>query len=187
MTKEHKIIKYNLEDEVQQLKEGGLSYFEIASTIKRNHPMIEDLKGLSPMAIQRYLSSKDEREIQRQLDSGKDPVEDFVDEYRKAIKDIDVKTKELYEYSLKLLNSISESDDDIMKLKAVKEVRDNLDLIRKNQVSLIQFSEKKTNTICNVNLKKEIHVRNLLMNFNKELCSKCRLKIAELLEEDEEI
>ena len=182
MTKQHKIIKYHLEDEVQQLKDNGMSYIEIASTIRSNHPTIKELQGLSAMAIQRYLSSKDEREVEEQIESGKDPVGDFVDEYRKSMDKINVKSEELYNRSLALLETLEQSDDDIMKLKAIKEVRDSLDLLRKNQVSLVQFGEKKTNTIYNVNLKKEIHVKNLLMNFNKELCSRCRLRIAELLE-----
>jgi len=185
MTKEHKIIKYNLEDEVQQLQDAGMSYIEIARVIKQNHPTIEDLGNLSAMSIQRYLASKDEREIQEQLDEGKDPIEDFVEEYRKSMHHINIKSEELYKRSLRLLDTLEQSDDDIMKLKAIKEVRDSLDLLRKNQVSLVQFGDKKTNTIYNVNLKKEIHVKNLLMNFNKELCPKCRLKIAELLEKEE--
>jgi len=186
MSKEHKIIKYNLQDEVEQLQAAGMAYHEIASTIKGNHPEISDLSNLSSMAIQRFLRQKEESKVEESLKQGRDPISDFIEEYRQAMKDINVKSNILYDKSIQLLNSIDQTDDDILKLKAVKEVRDNIDLLRKNQVSLIQFGEKKTNTIYNVNLKKEIHVKNLLMNFNKNLCSKCRFKIAEILEQEGE-
>jgi uncharacterized phage infection (PIP) family protein YhgE len=183
--KEHKIIKYNLQDEVNQLKTAGMAYQEIASTIKGNHPEIADLSNLSAMAIQRYFSSEQEKDIEKSVKAGENPVMDFLEEYRKEMKDINRKSNLLYEKSMQLLNSIDQSDDDFLKLKAIKEVRDNLDMLRKNQVSLVEYGEKKTSTIYNVNLKKEIHVKNMLIAFNKNLCSKCRLKIAELLENEE--
>lgn len=184
MTKEHKIIKYNLQDEVEQLHTAGMAYHEIASTIKGNHPEIADLSNLSPMAIQRYLKNEQEEEVEKAVREGKDPVKDFVEEYREKMKEIDRKSNALYERTVKLLDSIDQSDDDIMKLKAIKEARDGLHLLKDNQVALIQYGEKKVNTINNVYLKKEIHVKNLLMEFNKCLCGKCKLKIAEMLEQE---
>ena len=183
MVKEHKIIKYNLQDEVDQLQTMGMAYHEIASKIKENHPDIADLSNLSAMAIQRYLASSRETKIIEDVKQGKDPVTDFIGEYRQAMKDINEKTETLYNKSIKVLNDIELTNDDIMRLKAIKEVRDNIEQIRKNQVSLVQFGEKKTNTIYNVNLKKEIHVKNLLLNFVKGLCPKCKRNVSEILEE----
>jgi len=100
------------------------------------------------------------------------------------MKEIDMKSNALYERTVKLLDSIDQSDDDIMKLKAIKEARDGLHLLKDNQVALIQYGEKKVNTINNVYLKKEIHVKNLLMEFNKSLCGNCKRKIAEMLEQE---
>jgi len=185
MTKEHKIIKYNLQDEVNQLHTGGMAYQEIARTIKNNHPEIADLSNLSAMAIQRYLSNKNEKQVVEDIKQGKDPIADFTEEYRKAMRDINVKSEILYDESLKILNSVKESPDDMLKLKAIKEVRDNLDLLRKNQVSLIQFGDQKRNTINNVYLKKEIHIKNLLMLLVKDLCPNCKRVVASIVENEE--
>ena len=182
MTKEHKIIKYNLQDEVEQLHTAGMAYHEIAGTIKGNHPEIADLHNLSAMAIQRYLKDKDEKQIVEDVKQGKDPVKDFIEEYREAMKDIDRKSSSLYDRSVRLLDSIEQSDDDILKMKALKEVRDSLHLLKDNQVALVQYGERKVNTINNVYLKKEIHVKNLLMEFNKCLCGKCKKNVADMLE-----
>lgn len=184
MTKEHKIIKYNLQDEVEQLHTAGMAYHEIASTIRGNHPEIADLSNLSSMAIQRYFADSREKEVEQEVREGKDPVKDFAEEYRQAIKDIDIESRELYQRTKKILDSICESDDDIMKLKAVKEARDSLHQLKDNQVALIQYGDKKATAITNVFMKKELHVKNYLMNYTKCLCGKCKLKIAEMLEQE---
>lgn len=180
--KEHKIIKYNLEDEVEQLQAAGMAYHEIASTIRGNHPEIADLSNLSAMAIQRYLKQNEDTKIEESVKQGKDPVSDFIDEYRQAMKDIISKTDKLYGISMDILNSVKESDDDILKMQAVKTAINNLDLMRKNHESLVNNSNSKIKSINNVNLKKEVHVKNYLINFTKYLCPVCRSKISQVLE-----
>jgi len=184
MSKENKIIQYNLEDEVKQLREMNYSVHDIAKRISDNHPEIHSLKNLSGMSISRYIRNAEEKELQGEVTEGKDPVKDFTEMYRDEVDDIHEKTKELYEKSIIILKDIEEGSQDYnVKLKAIKEVRDNLNQMLKNQVSLKQYGERRANTIYNVNLKKEIHVKNLLLNFVNSLCPKCKAKISKLVEE----
>jgi hypothetical protein len=134
------------------------------------------------MAIQRYLADNREKEVELEILEGKDPVKDFAEEYRQAMRDINIKSNALYERTIKLLDSISESDDDIMKLKAIKEARDGLHLLKDNQVAIVQYGDKKVTAMGNIFMKKEIHVKNYLMSYTQCLCPKCKLKIAEMLE-----
>jgi hypothetical protein len=184
--KEHKIIKYNLQDEVKQLQSQGMAYQEIASTLKSNHPEIPDLSNLSAMAIQRYIKQKNENEVIEGVEQGKNPVSDFIVEYRQSMKDIIDKTDSLYEESMAILESVKQTEDNVLKMQAVSTAIRNLDLMRKNHESLVQNSNSKINTINNVNLKKEIHVKNLLVGFTSNLCPSCKLRIAELLEKEVE-
>ena len=183
MTNISKIEKYNLEDETKQLKEMRYTNEEIAKRLRDNHPEIKDLKKLSGMSVGRYFRSVAENKIEKSVEEGGDPVKDFIDEFRVSIENINKKTEDLYNKTMKILDDIeSNSKDDHLRLKAVKEARDSLEQMRKNKVSLIQYGERRTGDIYNVNLKKEYHVKNMLLNFSRELCPKCRSKIPKLFE-----
>jgi len=182
-----KIEKYHLEDEAQQLKDMGFGNEKIASTLVQNHPKIKGIKKLSGMSVGRYFRKKDKEDIVDTVEQGGDPVIDFIQEYRDSISDINKRTKSLYNKSMAILKDIEEnSDDDHLKLKALKEVRDSLEQMRKNNVSLVQYGERRIDTIKEVNLKQEYHVKNLLIGISRELCPKCRAKIPQFLEIEEE-
>ena len=192
MTKENKISRYNLEDEAQQLRDMGNSYKVIADTLKRNHPKILDIQKLSPMAVMRYFDSLEEQKLQEELDVGKDPVKDLTEEFCNSVRDINQRSEAIYHRSIRLLDKLEKDGADSMViLKAIKEVRDSLAEERKNMVALKQYGEKRSLVINNVNLKKEIHVKNMLLSFskdlNKELCPKCRAKLPKVLEKIEGI
>ena len=192
MTKENKITKYNLEEEARQLRELGHSYQSIAETLRTNHPKITDIQKLSAMAIMRYFDALEEKKLQEDVDVGKDPVKDLTEEFCTAVRGINQRSEAIYNRSIRLLDKLeNDGADSTVVLKAIKEARDSLAEERKNMVALKQFGEKKTLTINNVNLKKEIHVKNMLLNFSKdlskELCPKCRTKVPPLLEKLEDI
>ena len=192
MTKENKIVRYNLEDEAQQLRDLGNSYQSVADALAENHPKITDIQKLSPMAVMRYFDSLAERKLQGDLDVGKDPVKDLTDEFCTAVRDINQRSESIYNRSIRLLDDLEAGDaDSVVVLKAIKEARDSLAEERKNMVALKQYGEKKSITIQNVNLKKEIHVKNMLLDFskdlNKELCPACRMKMPIILEKIDDI
>jgi len=192
MTKENKLIQYNLQDEAIDLRKRGSSYLEIAETLKKNHPKIDDIQKLSQMSVMRFLDGNKERELQEQVDLGGDPVKDLTEEFCTAVRDINDRSKTIYNYSMRFLDKLKkENKDNPLILKAIKGVSDSLAEERKNMIALKQFGEKRSMTIQNINLKKEIHVKNMLMSFskdlNKELCPNCRAKMPAILGKLEEV
>jgi len=177
-----KIKKYNLEEETKQLKEMGLSYESIAETLKENHPKITDLKALSNMSVMRYFDGEEENAIISGIDQGDSPVNNLVNEFQNEVRDIHKRSLKLCDRAETLLDEIEKSDDDLLKLKAIKEVRDSYDQLRKNYESLIKFGDNRIKAIQNVNLKKEIYVKNMLVGVTKNLCDSCRRKISKELE-----
>jgi len=177
-----KIRKYGLEEEAQQLKEMGYSYQDIANTLKNNHPKIEDLKSLSNMSVMRYFDTETENTVVEIVETGGNPVSDLVLEFQNEIRDIHRKSERLAIRAEKILDKIEGGKDDALKLKALKETRDSYDQLRKNYESLLRFGDNRIKSIQNVNLKKEVHVKNMLVGLTKNLCDECRRKISEELE-----
>ena len=191
MAKENKIIKYNLEDEAKQLRDYGYSYDKIAKTLAESHPKILDIQKLSPMSVMRFFETYEEMKVQEKVEEGENPVADLTEEFRTAVRDINQRTEKIYHRAIRLLDNLeTDNKDSALILKAIKEARDSLGEERKNMIALKQFGEKKAMAIQNVNLKKEIHVKNMLMTFskdlNKELCPVCRAKMVNVLEKLEE-
>jgi len=179
----NKIIKYGLESEAQSLLDSGLSRAKIAETLRNNHPEIVDLKDLSAMSVQRWIDSKERAKLEESIEQGKDPLDDFMKEYRRAIKDLNLKAERLYNKANKLLDKAELEGDTTTSLRAIKEVRDSLDQLRKNWVSLMQYGTRQTSNIYHINLKKEQNVKIMLLEFSKVLCNECRSKVSELLKE----
>ena len=177
-----KLKKYNLEEEAQQLKDMGYSYEKIAETLKDNHPQIGDIKALSSMSIMRYFDSEEENSITEVIETGGNPVSNLVTEFQEEIRDIHRKSERLANRAEAIFDEIEAGDDNLLKLKALKETRDSYDQLRKNYESLIKFGDNRIKSIQNVNLKKEIHVKNMLVGLTKNLCDECRRKISEELE-----
>jgi len=178
----NKIIKYNLQDETFQLRDMGYSNEEIAEKLKNNHPEITDLKKFSGMSVGRFFKSDECKKIEEQVKNGGDPISDFIKEYRDRINSVEQHTSDLYDECKKILDDAKKDGTILDKLKAVDMTLKSLEQSRKNMVSLVQYGERQTNNFYNVNLKKEYHIKNLLLNFSEKLCPKCRAKIPELLE-----
>lgn len=177
-----KIKKYDLEEEAKQLKDMGLSYEDIATSLKNNHSQIADIKALSSMSVMRYFDSESENGVIMDINQGNNPVSDLIVEFQDVIRDIHKKSNKLCDRAEKILDKLELSDDDLLTLKAIKEVGDRYDQLRRNYESLMKFGDNRIKAIQNVNLKKEIHVHNLLVGVTRHLCGKCRRKISEELE-----
>jgi len=182
MGNKSKIKKYELEDEARQLKTMGLSYEDIASTLKENHSKIADLKSLSSMSVMRYFDGESEDGVLIDIDQGENPVSSLVCEFQDEIRSIHKRSNTLCDKAESLLDKVELSDDDFLTLKAIKEVRDSYDHLRKNYESLMRFGDNRIKAIQNVNLKKEVHVKNMLVGVTRHLCDGCRRKISEELE-----
>jgi len=176
-----KIIKYNLQDEAKQLKEMGYTNEEIARKLRENHPKIKGLSNFAGMSVGRFFESDEQKQIEEKVENGEDPVTDFIKEYRDKLDTIEQRTSDLYEDCKTILNEAKQDGTTLEKLKAVDITLKSLEQSRKNMVSLVQYGERQTNNFYNVNLKKEYHIKNLLLNFSEKLCPKCRSKIPELL------
>jgi len=176
-----KIIKYHMEDEAKQLKEMGYTNEEISDKLRENHPEIKELTKFSGMSVRRYFESDECKKIEEKVLKGEDPVSDFIKEYRDKLDTIEQRTSDLYEECKTILEDAKKDGSILDKLKAVDVTLKSLEQSRKNMVSLVQYGERQTNNFYSVNLKKEYHIRNLLLNFSEKLCPKCRNKIPELL------
>ena len=64
-------------------------------------------------------------------------------------------------------------------MKALREARETIKQMRDNAIAVQQYGERHTTSIYNINLKKEIYIKNILLNFVQELsnlCPECRKK-----------
>lgn len=177
-----KIVKYNLEDEARQLKEMHYTNEEIARRIRESHPEIEDLRDLAGMSIGRFFKLDEGQKIEQQIIEGQDPVDNFIKEYRDKINKIEEQTNDIFKECRAILDEAKATGDITDKVKAVDVVLKSLEQSRRNLVSLVQYGERQTANFGAINLKKEYYVKNLLLDFSKGLCAKCRAKIPEILE-----
>jgi len=181
MTKVNKIIKYELENEVDSLLENGVALHRIASIIKDNHPDIKDLQKISNMSIMRYRDTREKQKLEEVIADGGDPVDEFTNEFKSAVRDLVKKTDAIYDEALSILSEAKNSDNITDKLKALKEVRDSLETQRKNFISLQQYGQRQQSNIYNINMKKENNIKLMLLDYANQLCPKCRNKVSELL------
>jgi DNA-binding transcriptional regulator GbsR (MarR family) len=173
----NKIIKHNLQCEVDPLLEQGLPYERIADAIKANHPEIEDISKLSAMNVMRYKNDKAEKAMVTLIDEGKDPAEEFTKEYRAAIRKNNEEVQVIFNDCKKILEDAKLSDSVSDKAKAVEISLKSLDQIRKNWESLSQFGNRQIPLIGKVNLKKEQNIKVLILSVSNKLCPKCRDEI----------
>jgi len=183
MVKENKILKYNLESEVDAMLDSGMSLEQVATTIKNSHSDIIDLQNLSSMSIMRYRNSRDKSKMVEEIGEGKDPVDIFVREFNTRMKALDKKTDTLYNKCVNLLNKLEKEDNSELILKAIRETTNNIDQSRKNWTSLAQYGIRQTSNIYNINMKKEQNIKIMLLEWARDLCPVCREKIFNVFEE----
>jgi hypothetical protein len=185
MVKENKIIKYNLESEVDNMLDQGMSLSEIATMIKQTHTDIVDLQDLSSMSVMRYRNSKDKLNIEETEENGGDYVDTFLKDFRNAMKDLNNKTTDIYNRSITILNRLEKEENSDSILKGIREVANTVEQLRRNWTTLAQYGVRQTSNIYNINLKKEQNTKIMLLEWTKDLCPKCRdKKYKELSKED---
>jgi len=179
----NKIIKYNLECEVDPLLEQKVPYQKIANTIKETHPEIKDLNTLSAMNIMRYKTDKESKAMDMILDEGRDPMDEFTKEYRAAIRKNNEEVQVIFKDCKAILEEAKQSDNIANKVKAVEVSLKSLDQIRRNWESLSQYGSRQIPLIGKVNLKKEQNVKVLILSVSNKLCPKCRDEMKKVIEE----
>ncbi len=179
----NKIEKYGLEDEVKQMKDMGYSYKDIAHSIKESHPKNGDLQKLSSMSIMRFLKTDEERQMSENLDMGMDPIKKLNQETRLQMKKIDERCEQIYDESLMILDEAKQKDDIDLKIRALKCVRDDLSNLMKNKESIMKTYDKQIKVAGNLNLKKEVHVKNMILGISNNLCPECKRNIQDVIEE----
>lgn len=177
----NKIVKYKLEDEVKQMREGGLGYQEIADAINRNHETVT----LSFMSVKRYLDNTKIDKQLKKIDEGEDIFENFREDFRNKMDDLEDETQEIYLLMKRALKNIVTEGDDYKTIKAARDTLAALDQQKKNWIDLIQWgvNELKPREAANtINLTK---VNNLFIQLSDKLCPKCRANIIDMILETE--
>ena len=93
MSKENKIIKYGLQEEVNTLLDQGFSYGEVVESVKAKHPDIIDLQDLSKMCIMRFKEIQEKELLEKNMkESDGDYVNTFLKDFRVAMSDLNTKS-----------------------------------------------------------------------------------------------
>ena len=183
MARMHKIEKYGLGSEVLKMREDGKSYRVIADYIDTNYSHIKELQGISPMSVKRYISMNDTEHIKDIIEHEDDPDSVIEKEFNDKMQDLLVGNQNLRSTTDQLLKKALKSDatiDDLVKLINVQ--NRNLDLMRKNLVSLREFTDLKiVKPQTNIIFEKKIEVKDMLLDFQKALCPDCRRRVNRLM------
>jgi len=183
----NKIVKYNLESEVLKLKDSGYSMLNIANMVSAQHPDIKELSNLSAMSIQRFLESYNKEQAKDKVRDGEDIDEHLREEFREKMYEIDDETHEIFKIMKKSLLRIVKTGDDYQVIKSAKDVLTAIEQSKRNWNSLIQWGIDTSRF--NNEAKREINfieVNNLILNWSKELCPKCRSKVIGYVTAEEE-
>lgn len=185
----NKIVKYGLQDLVKELKGEGKSDAEIARIISEQYgDRYPELKNISRMSIARFFEALAREEVQEQLDSGKtesEIVEEIYAEFRKKMRELIQKMEERDKIIDELLEEARQRGEVKDILEYLREQRQNIEQLRKNLVSLVQYAERQFKPVIQIDMRKEIKIKNLLLSFSKELCPECRKRISKKILEVE--
>jgi len=186
MTKKGKVEKWNLEDEVVRLKDEGKGSHAIAKAISEKYSDIPELEGISHMSIARFIERHDEKKMKDKIEKTKDPTsvmeQEFSIKMRESILDAEEARQTINSYMSKLKNEDLSSSDVQKIISSWQKINDQY---RKNLVSLREFADNRIiRPTQNIIYKKEINIKNLLLDISRDLCQNCRNKIKEKLEEE---
>ena len=183
LARPHKIEKYGLGSEVLKLKEDGKSYRAIAEYVSNHYSHIKELRSISPMSIERYVRMNNTSHMRDIIEHEDDPDSVIEKEFNDKMTDLLSDNEDLKTTTSKLLKKALKSDatvDDLVKLINVQ--NRNLDLMRKNLVSLRKFTELKiVRPQTNIIFEKKIEVKDMLLDFQHALCPECRKKVNKLM------
>jgi len=188
MTKS-KIEKWNLEEEVDRMLAEGKTAYAVAKHISEKYADIPELAKVNKMTISRHIKKKDEDRIENKLQEKKDPMgvveQEFNTKMRQNILDAESMNQLVMSYKNKLDADDLTTKDLATMLKAWQTANDQM---RKNLVSLREYTDNHIiKPTQNIIYKKEINVKNMLVDYARELCPECRKKISKIIDigEDE--
>ena len=176
MSREFKLEEYGLVEEAKKLREEGFGWIETASILTRAHPEVEG--GLSHMAVKRGVLKAGTNEIQEQMEQGLNPVDEFSKELKLKINESTEELQSLKDKAEIILKEAMGGDSINDKTKALREVRETLRDIVKNQVTLQQYFNQKVDNLDREAFKQTEQVKILLVKWitviEKELCPECK-------------
>lgn len=180
MGRKSKIEKYGLENKVIELKEKkDKSYGEIASIIQDEYSDVPELKKISTMSISRYMQKKNQGEIEEILDNEDNPGSVILQEFKGKMRELLADAETLKKRNEDLLEDAIDDDKSINEVtKLIKTQNRNLDQIRKNIVTLMEYSDRRfRKPIDNIQVNQQINVKNTILDFTKHLCPECKEKV----------
>lgn len=141
--RDSKIEKWGLSEEAIELyEEKGYGYGRIASHFKQKYPEIDDIRNISHMAVKRFIEKYKEGEVKRQMVEGEDPQEILTQEFQVRMRELINDAEGVKDTSQRLLDKAIGEDasySDLVKL--IRAQRELIDQVRKNIVSLMEFSQ----------------------------------------------
>jgi len=186
MTKKNKITRWDLEDEVLYLKNTEKkSDHAIAEHISNKYADIPELHEISAMSVNRFLNSHNESMVEKELDKVKDPTkfiqQQFNIKMRESIQDTESARQTIQKYMDELRSGDLKAGEVSKLISSWQKINDQY---RKNLVSLREFTDNRIiRPTQNIIYKKEINIKNLLLDISRDLCPACRKRIQEKLED----
>jgi gas vesicle protein len=187
MTRTGKIEKWGLEDEVRNMLDEKKSYSQIAKHINNKYNDIPELTKVNKMTISRYVEKMDEKDMKEKIDEVKDPAKVIQSEFNQRIRENILDAEHMNNLVNSYSNKLETGDLTTKELSTmIKAWKDTNDQIRKNLVNLREFTDHRViKPTQNIIYKKEINIKNMLVDFARELCPSCKKKVSNLLEEIE--
>ena len=164
----------------------GLSRQDIATEIQTNNTDVVELRGISAMSIQRYLTQHKKDLMRQRLEKGEAVDDTIRKEFRERMYDLDDEIHELLCKAKMLLKNVEKSENANLQLKAIREASNIIEQTRKNWTSLIQFGISEFRVEKEVQHQQIIKIDKMIIDMSKELCPVCRSKVINLVADAED-
>ncbi|GAF95604.1 unnamed protein product [marine sediment metagenome] len=174
-----KIDRDGLGPEILNLRQGGMSYHNIADAVNSRHPELSE--PISFMAVKRFLVKEKVRLKVERLENGDDLDEALRATFRDKLYDLEDETHEIYSIMRKALKGIVKEQSNMNIIRAAKDVLQSIEQTRKNWASLIQFGinefreDRKAKEMTTVNIDK------LLIEISNELSPDARRELVNVV------
>jgi len=186
MTKENKIVKYGLDQEVLRLHyDNKKGYQEIRDYIREKYSDINDLRNISHMSIKRFLDSYIEGKVETKMQSEDGIEPEIKKEFDDKMRNLIIEAERLNRIAANILEKAQNENASFSELsKLLRAYKDTNDQVRKDIVSAREFMEREYfRPRQNIIEKQEIKVQNFFLNILPDLCPVCRKKVDKKLEE----
>lgn len=181
MTKRNKIEKYGLDKmALRMYHDEDATYTKIRDAVNQQ---LGETDSVSIMSVKRLIEAHDVKEVEDKVKRGEDPALEVYNEFKTNMSDL----------QLEVQNRITDIDEMVQDAKAERDVKKLIRLlslqknyfeqVRKNLESLIKYSEDRFKPVVNVSMRKDVKIKNLLIDFsNIALCPKCKKKVLNFFE-----